>query len=521
MKYRFIVFLLLITAYFGFSQQEDNWYLGKPIRDIVFSGLKNVSNMELEALMNPYKGRTFDEVIFWEIQGKLYALEYFERIEPSTVRANAAGSEVILRFNVIERPVISRINFSGNNGIRNRELLDVMRSRVNDIFNQAKIRVDIEAILNKYTEKGYPNATVTVEETQTAEASVTVTFRIVEGERISISRIDFQGNSRFSNNTLRGQLSLKQRSLLNDGAFQEARLIADIDSIARYYHDRGYIDAYVRDVTRSYDSDDRGTNLVLTFMIEEGREYRFGGVTIEGNEIYTTERLTRLVSSKIDDVVNSTRIEMDFQNIMDLYYENGYIFNSFIRTADKNTQTNTLSFMLSIVERPAAYIESIVVIGNEKTRTDVILREIPLEPGDVFSKTKVMQALQNLYGLQFFTIVIPDTLQGSTENLMELVFTVEEQMTTNIQFGLTFSGTADPESFPISGLLEWTDRNLAGTGNEIGVKINSSIVDSSSFMINYMHRWVLGLPLSLGIDFSADYSKRLTAMANPNPPFFN
>jgi outer membrane protein insertion porin family len=166
------------------------------------------------------------------------------------------------------------------------------------------------------------------------------------------------------------------------------------------------------------------------------------------------------------------------------------------------------------VERNRAYIEKIIILGNEKTKTEVILREIPLEPGDVFSKTKVMDAMRNLYNLQYFSMIIPDTLPGSAENLMELVFTVEEQMTTDVQAGLTFSGSADPDTFPISGLFEWTDRNLAGSGNEFGVKLNSSIIDSTTIAINYMHRWILGLPLSLGTDLSADFIKRQASMRN-------
>ncbi|MDR1837482.1 MAG: outer membrane protein assembly factor BamA [Treponema sp.] len=523
MRFRVFVILLFATTVLGFSQQssqDDNWFLGKPIRDIYFSGLKNISQSELNALMIPYKGRIFDDNVFLEIMGKLYALEYFDRIEPSTSRADATGSEVIIRFNVIERPIVSRINLVGNSGLRRNDILDVISTNVSDIFNQARIRVDIEAVINKYIEKGYPNASVSVEETQTGESSVVLTFRIVEGDKISISRIEFQGNTRFSSNTLRGRLSLKAKSLLNDGAFQEAKLLADRETIARYYHDRGYIDAVVRDVTRTYDSDGKGTNLLLTFMIDEGNEFRFGGMTFQGNSIFTTEQLSRLVSTKVGDIVNITKLEADLQSITDLYLENGYIFNSIIMTPEKDNQTSVLSYSVTIVERNRAYIENLIIIGNEKTKTEVILREIPLEPGDVFSKTKVMEALRNLYNLQYFSLVMPDTLPGSTENLMDLVFTVQEQMTTDIQFGLTFSGSADPDVFPISGLVEWNDRNIAGSGNEFGVKLSSSIVDTSSIALNYLHRWVFGLPLSLGVDFSADYLKRLASMQNPLIHFY-
>ena len=521
MKFRVIALIMILAAYAGYSQQlAEDWYMNRPIRSVEFSGLKSVASSELEAIMHPYVGRVFDEYIFWEMQGKLYALEYFDRIEPSVAPAYSPDLQVIVKFNVVERPVIGRIVFSGNSGITRRELNDVILSKVNDIYNQSKVRLDIDAIVNKYLEKGYPNVSVTASESQARDESMTIMFTIVERERISISRIEFQGNTRFTNNALRGQLSLKQRSIINDGAFQEAKLLADIEKISAYYHDRGFIDAYIRDVTRTYEEDSKGTNMILTFMIEEGTEFRFGGVSFEGNFIFSTEQLAGLVASRVGDIVNMTRLEMDLQRVADLYFENGYIYNSIVRIPEKNDQTNTLSYTISIVERSRAYIENIVIIGNSKTKDNVILREIPLEPGDVFSRTKVMDALRNLYNLQYFSMVLPDTLQGSAENLMDLVITLEEQPTTDIQFGLTFSGSADPDTFPISGLVQWNDKNLAGTGNQLGIELNSSVVDSTSLSVSYVQKWAFGLPLSLGFDFSANYTKRTATMDN-QPPFFN
>jgi len=524
MRFRVFVFLLLVMAAMGFSQESadltaDEWYQGKPIRDIVFIGLNNISQSELDGLMNPYKGRLFDDNIFWEMQGKLYALEYFERIEPSTHRYNAAGSEVLIRFTVVERPVIGRINFIGNSGLRRSELMDVITIKTGDIYNYAKARTDIEAITAKYIEKGYPEVSVRVTESQQGDSSITLSFHITENEKMSISKIEFMGNTRFSANILRSQLSLKAKSLLNDGAFQEAKLLADRESLKKYYNDRGYIEAVVRDVTRTFTKTDKGTSMVLTFMIDEGNEFTFGGVTFEGNVIFTSEQLDKLVTSKVGDLVNLTRVEMDLQRVADLYFENGYIFNSIMRDENKDNQAHVLSYHIIIVERSRAYIENIIIIGNVKTKNNVILREIPMEPGDIFSKAKVMDAIRNLYNLQYFSTILPDTLPGSSENLMDLVFSVEEQPTTDVQFGLTFSGSADPDTFPISGLLKWTDRNFLGSGNELGAEINSSVVDSSSLSLNYVHRWVFGLPLSLGADLTANYSKRYAAMDNL-PPFF-
>ncbi|MDR2362963.1 MAG: outer membrane protein assembly factor BamA, partial [Spirochaetaceae bacterium] len=445
---------------------------------------------------------------------------YFTEISPSAVPADALGTEVILRFAVTERPIVSRINFVGNSHLRRTELMDVISLKVNDVINQMKIRVDEQAIINKYLEKGYPDIRVWSETQTDSDSSIILTFRIAEGEKITIQEFRFEGNSTFSTRTLRGQLSLKAKGLLNDGAFQEVKLLADRTALTQYYHDRGYIDAEVTDVIRDIQKDEKGNNnMIITFRIFEGRIYTFGGVTFEGNHIFSTEQLTRLITSKTGDTVSARKLEADFQRVAELYYENGYIFNTIGQEEDRDTANGVVSYRIPIIERGRAHIENIIVRGNKKTRTEVILREIPLEPGDVFSKTKVMDGLRNLYNLQYFSMVAPDTPPGSTDSLMDLIFDVEEQPTTDIQFGLTFSGSSDPDTFPISGLIKWNDRNFRGTGNILGAELNTSL-DTFSGSLEYTHRWILGLPLSGGFDFTVQWARQYAAMNNI-APFFN
>ena len=514
-----VLLLICITRAVCAQQRDDEWYLGKPIRDIVFTGLRHIKSSELEGLMEPYKGRPFDDSVFWEIQGKLYALEYFDLITPSAVPSDAAGSEVIIRFSVRERPVVNRINFVGNSGLRRNELLDVVSVKINSVANQAKIHVDEQAIINKYVEKGFPDINVRSEIRNLNDTTVQLTFFINEGEKITIEEFRFEGNSIFSTRTLRGQLSLKTKGLINDGAFQEAKLIADRASIAQYYHDRGYIDAEVIDVTREVRKDTKGNNnLTLTFVIHEGMRYTFGGVAFEGNQIFLTEQLSALIRSKVGEIISARKVEADLQRVADLYYENGYIFNVIGRQENRNSETGVVSYTVTIVEQGRAHIENILVRGNEKTKSEVILREVPLEPGDVFSKTKVMDAWRNLMNLQYFTMVVPETPPGSVDSLMDLVFVVEEQPTTDLQFGLTFSGSADPDTFPVSGLLKWNDRNFMGTGNQLGADINAS-PDTVNFSVNYNHRYIMGMPFSGGVDFTVQWAKRLAAMDSILPIF--
>jgi outer membrane protein insertion porin family len=368
MRLVFVVLLAVVVVCSGFTQQSEEWYQGKPIRDIVFTGLKHVKTSELEGLMESYKGLLFTDDVFWEIQGQLYALEYFSEIAPSAVPADALGTGVIIRFTVTERPIVSRINFSGNSHLRRSELLDVVSLKVNDVINQVKIRVDEQAIINKYLEKGYPDIQVRSEETQAdSDSSIILTFYINEGEKTTIQEFRFEGNSVFSTRTLRGQLSLKAKNLINDGAFQEAKLRADRVTLTQYYHDRGYIDAEVTDVIQNVQKDERGNNnMIITFRIFEGRLYTFGGITFEGNRIFSTEQLTSLVTSKTGDTVNARKVEVDFQRIGDLYYENGYIFNTIGREENRDTANGVISYVVPIVERGRAHIENIIIRGNGK-----------------------------------------------------------------------------------------------------------------------------------------------------------
>jgi outer membrane protein insertion porin family len=525
-----IVLLLILITTPGFSQQRDDtvnsrasaeWYQGKPIRDITFAGLKNVKLSDLEGLMRPFKGRIFDDDVFWEIQKILYETEYFEQISPSAVQYETIfGTEVIIRFAVVESPIVSRINFIGNSGLRRAELLDLITIKINDVINVMKIRLDEQAIITKYLEKGYPDIKVRSDTQPSGDSSIALNFYITEGEKVIIKEFVFQGNSVFSDRTLKSQLSLKAKTLLSDGAFQESKLLADRLAIVRYYHDRGYIDADVIDITRNIQKDEKGNNnLTITFRIHEGRIYTFGGITFEGNRIFSTGDLSKLITSKTGDTVNERRVEADLQKVADQYFENGYIFNTINREEKKDAVTGIVSYNISIVERGRAHIENIIIRGNEKTRTDVILREIPLEPGDVFSKSKVMDGLRNLYNLQYFSMVIPDTVPGSADSLMDLIINVEEQPTTDLQLGLTFSGSSDPDTFPVSALVKWNDRNFRGSGNQLGLDINAS-PDTVSSALNYTHRWIFGLPLSGGFDFTAQWNKRKAPMKNL-PPYFN
>ncbi|MBR7064416.1 MAG: outer membrane protein assembly factor BamA, partial [Treponema sp.] len=457
------------------TTQDDGWYWNKIIADISFEGLKKVKRSELNGIVSHFSGQRFTESLYIDIADRLDALEYFDSFEPMVLPHPKNKDSILLTFNVEEKPVVSSIVFVGNRNVRNGPLREAISTKVDDIYVENKVLADERAIRDLYLKKGYTDATITHTSEKT-EKGVKITFTINEGGNTVITSIRFSGNTVFSERTLKSKLTLKEVGLIKDGAFERSALEADKQVLTLYYQDRGYIDVRIADVLQesTFNAEKARTELALTFIIQEGIRYTYGGTTITGNKIFSEEKLLSYIKLKIGDVFNQTKFQEGLQGLTGLYAENGYMTNQYMPNIQKDTEQKRVSFVLDIVETSRSHIENIIIKGNTKTKDFVIRRELPIEPGDVFSRDKVMQGLRNLYNLQYFSSVIPEPMPGSEADLVDLVITVEEQSTMTLEFGMTFSGVSDNTQFPLSLFARWQNSNLRGEGKTVSVGSNIS-----------------------------------------------
>lgn len=498
-----ILALIVFTAGFA-TAQDSEWYVGKPIEDIRFEGLENVDPADLEAIAEPFIGRDYSDAVLLDLQRRLYALDFFQVIIPNAVRADQEGSAVVLRFDVTERPVVDAVRFVGNSRVRSADLLDVVLLKPGDMITRSKLRLDEEAVRELYLERGFPDVEVSARTESTDLASAeSVVFSIDEGNQVTIREIQFSGNAFASESTLRGQMASKQQSIFNNGAYRESLLEEDRRAIEAYYHDRGYIDAEVVDIQTELveDGEEERTYVVLTVYIEEGDQYTYGGMTFEGNTIFSDEELGDLVRQQPGSVLNFTRLEQDFIRVADLYYENGYIFNEIDRREVRDEANDTISYIVSIVERNRAHIENIIIKGNEKTKDYVLYRELPFQVGDIFSANRIRQGLQNLANLQYFSSITPEYPQGSAPGLMDLIINVEETSTADMQFGAAINPADD--GFPVSAQIQFQDSNFLGRGQTLGAGLNFS-VNRQSLSFNFLERWLFERRWSAGLDLTID-----------------
>ena len=403
-KWRKIACVFLACAFCSvsaFSQENSDWYVGKTISQISFEGLRSVKKSEVSGVTGSFIGKPFEDSLYNDILDRLYALGYFEDIEPYAKHDPKSPDKMILVFTVKEHAVISSIEFKGNKKIRNNELRDNITAKAGDVFLDSAILLDERALRDFYIKKGYSNVRVSYTAEENADG-VKVVFHIIEGSGTVVTSIKFSGNTVFSERTLKGKISLKEEGFMRDGAFQRASLETDKQTIIAYYLTRGYADARIVDVIQESSINEKKAReeMSLVFIIQEGEQYTFSGLTISGNEIFSTDKLMSFIKLKNGDVFNQTKFQEGLSNLTNLYYENGYMSNEFYPAINKDSERHTIGYSLSIVERSRAHIENIIIKGNTKTKDYVILRELPVKPGDVFSRDKIMAGMRNLYNTQ-------------------------------------------------------------------------------------------------------------------------
>jgi len=535
MKYRRffpLVATMLFLAIHGICAQDasqttsqnasEDWFWNKPIAGFQWEGLHYANRNDLDSLLRGYVSTIFSDAVWTEIQAKLYALDWFESIEPVALPAGDSKDKIVIKFIVAEKPSISSIRIVGNSALRTSELLDAASSKNNSIYSEDKAKADMLAMQKLYLQKGYPDAKVEFETSPSPQdpSRIILTFKVSEGTAVVVRKILFSGNAAFSAQTLKSQVTLKEAGLFQKGAFEESKLAESRTAIEDYYASKGYIDAKVVDVLKNYvkDEKDQKNYLEITFVVSEGKQWTFGGLVFEGNTVFPTSRLASLITLKQGEPLNYKRLLADKQKVDDLYLESGYIFNSIEMTQNRDEATGSISYKISIVERDRAHIGSITFKGNTKTKDYVIAREIPLEVGEVFSKSKIIDGLRNLYNLQFFSSVEPEIHQGSAEDLMDIVINVEEMSTASIQFGLTLSGLGQDSSFPLSGSVKWSDSNLGGTGKNLQLNMTLS-PDEQSLITSFGQNWLFNKRISQSLSFTIQHAVEQTAQDSVAPIF--
>jgi hypothetical protein len=515
-----LIFLLSMFCFSIFAQVQDDWYKDKEIVSFKFKGLKVVQPSDLSGIFSKYKGKKFSDEIYLEILQHLYDLDYFIDIQPQAVPADPSYSYVRLEFYFVEKAFVKKIKFTGNNAFRAGTLLEKCTLKKDAIYNEDKLHSDTLSIKAFYLGKGYNNINVSTNvEEDKEDNSVSVEYVISEGKQTVVSKIFFEGNEKIADKVLKKVLATKEAGIIRNGAFQESAIENDKELVKFYYGEKGYINGHIENVRQEVDpeSDDVKQRLILTYIIYEGEQFTYEGVSFKGNRIFKTDELEAKIKLEKGDVFNLKRLEVGYNAIADLYFENGYSATQISKKDIVDETSRTIKYEIEIKESKRSHVENVILRGNTKTKDYVILRELLFTSGDVFSKKRFFNSLRNIYNLRYFSSIVPDVKPGSEDGLLDVILNVEETSTANIQFGITFSGASDANTFPMSIFLQWEERNLVGRGSELSANVTAG-PDKQSATLGYTENWFLGIPLAVGFELSATH-KQEYSFQDILPPF--
>lgn len=483
--------------------ENTQWWVGMPISDFEYTGLVNVEERTVDGVLSQYIGETFTDELFARIYNTLYAQNWVEYISAEAIRGGSTGASLVIRFNIVENPMVSSVSVNGNDNASDRSLLDVQNYSVGSFISSNDYNANASLVRDYYLSRGYRDATVTCTSTFDAATNTeAIVYEVTEGEQYKIRSITFDGATVFTQKELANQIESHQRSFFNSGNFVQSTLDTDRTTLLNYYYQNGYTDAQITDVeiVDSTEEGDKTRFVNVIFHITEGAQYFFGTITFNGNTVYDNDYISSIINIQPGAVHDTVTLQNMYMDLYTIYQNNGYSACQIIPVPTVNEETHTVDYVIYITEGSQSYIEEIRIEGLTKTRPRVFERELTIHVGDIYNRDAIIRSQQNIYNTGLVRNIRVGMQPGETENGLILIFEIEEGNQMELQFGATFGGTLD--EFPISGFLSWSDRNLFGTGRDLSISTTlSPSTQSLSLALNDdwvgNHRWSNGVSLSL------------------------
>lgn len=386
------------------------------------------------------------------------------------VRIDPNGGDLIIR--VVENPIINRVILEGNKALKDDKITDELEAAPRSIFTRSRVQADVQRVIDLYSQSGRFAATVVPKVVQQPQNRVDLIFEITEGPVTGVKRINFIGNSEFSDRRLRKQLATKEsvwyKFFSSNDNYDPNRLEYDREQVRTFYTDRGFADFRVVSAVAELVPNQK--DFYITFTVDEGEEYTWGDVSVE-TELETLDKsiLEALVPIKSGRIYKSSEVEDAIDTLTFAAGAAGYAFVDIQPEIKRNRETKTVDLVFNLVEGPRVYIERIDIVGNTTTLDYVIRRELELVEGDAFNRILLDRSRNRVRALRFFEDVEITEVQGATPDRAIVEVKVTEQPTGELSFSAGFSSA---DAFLVD--LSITQRNLRGRGQLLRFVIRAS-----------------------------------------------
>lgn len=463
---------------------------------IEVNGLERISRETVLSYLAIAPGQEFNTDDSSQLINNLYASDFFKNI-------SIARQGDVLIVNVVERPTIGDLQFSGNETIDKDKMKEVMKTAglVEGMeFSPAALDRFKQSLIAQYFLLGHYNARV---ETQVADSSrgrVNVKIIISEGRIAKIEKINIIGNKVFSESKLVDQLDVSTGGLVafftKTDQYTREKLDTSITKLADYYLDHGYLRAKV-ETAQAQLSPDRNY-VYLNFKVHEGELYHINAVQVYGKPLLTSAELKPLIKVSAGQVFSKENVTDTQKAISDALGNRGYAFAnvSMVPTIDDAAKTVSLAIFVDPGQR--VYVRHIHFTGNNQT-ADVVLRRALRQLEGSLSSTQANKTSE-------------DRIRMLGAYITEVKSEIEPVPGQPDQVDMLYKVTEAPPATAIAGISYGTDglgfnasvnnTNLLGSGKTLSLGINSTPY-MRTYSVNYLNPYYTFDGISRGFNFAA------------------
>jgi outer membrane protein insertion porin family len=312
----------------------------------------------------------------------------------------------------------------------------------------------------------------------------TVRFRIVEGPRVLVESIGFDGAVSIPPAELREQMQTRRPGVLARGLFVEDTLERDLRVLLRFYRARGFADAAVGPAQVGF-SEDR-TRARLRIPIREGLRRMVRAIAVRGNEAVAAADILAVVPIKAGDPWDQARAEEAARLVERLYARHGYHGARAAPVAVPEGDAVGLTY--DITEGEATRIGRILVSGLTLTREHVVRRELPFQVGAPLRADDLAEARRRLAATRLFERVDVEPVRPPATPFADVELILRDARPWRLDLG---AGYASEEG--VRGFIEVGHDNLFGTGRSISARERVSERGDRT-ELTYREPWVLDTP---------------------------
>jgi len=433
------------------------------VADVRVEGNEYMSDQAVLHHVKTRVGNPYNEDVLKADELRLLETGRFSSVK---VHRTLTSEGVVVTFEVTEHPTIDSIEITNNKGMETKRILRDLPYGQGDPLSDFTVESNRKAIERLYRDEGYQfvEVTSTVRHRQVA-------YNVVEGPRVNVAKVIYEGNTHFSAWTLNQRIGTHRAWWpFIKGPLDLGQVDRDVNTLRASYKDEGFLGA---EVSYRLEYNDDKSKVTVIFVIEQHDRYRVNQVVFEGNTAFSDRDLMSRITLAQGRFITALQLRQDTQALISTYGEVGYISASVDSeisylnpdlpppawAAATPGRAALVNVVFHIEEHDQYSVGRIDIRGNTVTHEHVIRRELRIYPEQpVYNTVAVERSEQKLMDLRLFDEVSIDPVAAEGRRRNVLV-TVKEARTAEFLVGVGVSSQSG-----LLGNISFTQRNFDITG---------------------------------------------------------